>query len=536
MITEKGLGWRKLFLILTVIPCCRSLRVSIPQKEYEAASGAEITMSCSFTPARPVTDTLIITWKASPQTLGEAMESVATYYLNQPVDIAPDYEGRAFMEVDQQVSTLRLTKLTVQDSRTYQCSVMIPKDDEGTTADITSLLVLVPPSQPICRIQGEASYFHNISLTCMSEEGSPQPAYEWKTFSVKNIPRSFPAKTTEKNGVLSLFNISMETSGFFICTSTNQIGSSSCNLTLAVTPGSMNIGSTAGIIVGVLAGVLLLGIVVYCCCKKKGKQEEYAEGSPGEAAFYDRDAPEAGEQYFDDKSKGDIKQVKQHEEKNLPESYYSIGAAKKLEDDQQSYYSSQEKQAGKGSDVDSRHYQEDQHDRHRGSRDRLDDEHDRNSGRRDRIEDERSHYSGSLGRQDDGRDRSGGSRDRLDDQRDRSVGSRDRLDENRDRYKGSQDRLDDQRDRYRGSQDRLDDQRDRYRGSQDRLDDQRDRYRGSQDRLDDQRDRYRGSQDRLDEHRDRYGGSRDRLDDRSDRHGGSRDRLDNTDDRNGSRY
>jgi len=69
---------------------------------------------------------------------------VATYFINNPIDIAPAYEGRAFAEVDidRQVSTLRLTKVTTQDSRSYQCSVMIHNDDEGTPAATTSLLVL----------------------------------------------------------------------------------------------------------------------------------------------------------------------------------------------------------------------------------------------------------------------------------------------------------------------------------------------------------------------------------------------------------
>lgn len=69
---------------------------------------------------------------------------MATYFLNNPIDIAPAYEGRAFLEVDtdRQVSTLRLIKVTMEDSRRFQCSVMIPNDDEGTTAATTSLLVL----------------------------------------------------------------------------------------------------------------------------------------------------------------------------------------------------------------------------------------------------------------------------------------------------------------------------------------------------------------------------------------------------------
>lgn len=173
-------------------------------------------------------------------------QSVGTFYINGQIDIAPVYEGRAFLEVDmdRQLSTLRLTKVTMQDSRRYECSVKIQGDDEGTPSASTSLLVLgenssltslfmstvnncicirhpffmpsndfhrlsrlfkseilcflpVPPSKPICEIQGSAEYWQDITLTCRSEEGSPQPAYQWTTFSVENRPRDFPPKANQ---------------------------------------------------------------------------------------------------------------------------------------------------------------------------------------------------------------------------------------------------------------------------------------------------------------------------------------------------
>nr|XP_046260874.1 cell surface A33 antigen-like [Scatophagus argus]XP_046260875.1 cell surface A33 antigen-like [Scatophagus argus] len=505
MMTKRQLKWRMLFLIITVLPCCSSLQVSIPESQYEVAQGGDITLTCTFIPARPVSNIFVLTWEAYPDNIDGTMKSVATYFLNTPIDIAPDYEGRASVDVniETQVSTLHLTKVTMQDSRRYQCSVMIPNDDEGTTAASTSVLVLVPPSPPICRIQGKVEYWQNITLTCMSEQGSPKPVSEWKSYSVEDIPRPFPPKTTEKDGVLSLFNISREMSGYYICTSTNRIGSATCNMTLAVMPGSMNIGSTAAIVGGVLAALVLGGIIIFCCCRKKGKNDKYAEGSP-EEVFYDRDAPETGDQYLDDQSNREEKQPYKHEDKDVvPQNQYNVGTAgQKFEDDQHSYKSGKERHDGKGSDVDSQRYQY--------------------SGSRDGLDDKRNHYSGN--------------RDRPDDQRDRYGGSRDRLDDQRDRYGGSRDRLDDQRDRYGGSRDRLDDQRDRYGGSRDRLDDQRDRYGGSRDRLDDQRDRYGGSRDRLDDRRDRYGGSRDRLNDHSDLHRSSRDRLDSPDDQYRNRY
>ncbi|KAM4609422.1 V-set and immunoglobulin domain-containing protein 2-like [Polymixia lowei] len=384
-----------------------------------------------------------------------SFKNVASYYLTGHTDIAPAYEGRVALSVDipKQESTLRLSKVTEEDTSRFQCSVMIPGDDEGTTAAITSLLVLVPPSKPICGVQGNAEYWNNINLTCISEHGSPKPTYSWLTYNVQNIPRDFPPRTTDKDGFISLFNISMETSGFFICSSTNRIGSASCNFTLSVMPPTMNLGATAGIIGGVLAGILVLGIVIYCCCRKKDKNDKYAQGSPEAAMFHDNPTPEVREQNLDNDSdnqtKLHIQQVNQFEEKDIhqPNNYNdnTVGTT--------------------------RH---DNMDRYGGSRDRLDDQRERESytGSRDRLDDqrERDRYTGSRDRPDDQRDRYGGSRDRLDDQRDRSYGSRDRLDDQRDRTYGSRDRLDDQRDRTYGSRDRLDDQRDHYGGIRDRLD------------------------------------------------------------------
>lgn len=55
----------------------------------------------------------------------------------------------------------------------------------------------VAPSQPICKLLGKAEYGQNISLTCVSEEGSPTPTYKWEGYDVKNALRPFPPKTTE---------------------------------------------------------------------------------------------------------------------------------------------------------------------------------------------------------------------------------------------------------------------------------------------------------------------------------------------------
>ncbi|CAN9497507.1 unnamed protein product [Ophioblennius macclurei] len=407
---------RILLLILSALPGCMAVKVSIQQEDYEVARGRDIVMTCSFTPARPDPTPYVLTWEAWPDADGEPMKKVATVFKDLHADIAPAYEGRASMEMDatQRTSTLTLYRVELEDSRSYQCSVTIPNDDEGTPAATTSLLVLVAPSTPICDIQGTAEYFHDIKLTCESEEGSPLPTYDWKSFSVENNPRPLPPKSVQTEGALSLVNISMETSGLFTCTSSNRVGSKTCDVSLAVMPPSSNTGTIIGIVVGVIAGIILIGVIVSCVLRKRQKKKARKQGPPAEMEFQDNVDPKGGETYWDDK-----KHDKKYTDKNAaPQKKGTAG--KKVDDEHLT----------DNSDPDCR----------------------------------------------DGKDQRRGSRDRLEDQRDQYRGSRDRLDDQRDQYRGSRDRLDDQRDQYRGSRDRLDDRRepysrDQYRSSRDRLDD-----------------------------------------------------------------
>lgn len=63
-----------------VLPCCRSLQVSIPKKEYEVARGGDITLTCSFIPARPVTKSFVLTWEGFPKKEGDPMVRGLTIY------------------------------------------------------------------------------------------------------------------------------------------------------------------------------------------------------------------------------------------------------------------------------------------------------------------------------------------------------------------------------------------------------------------------------------------------------------------------
>uniref|UniRef100_A0A671T4Q0 Glycoprotein A33 (transmembrane), paralog b n=1 Tax=Sinocyclocheilus anshuiensis TaxID=1608454 RepID=A0A671T4Q0_9TELE len=231
------------------------LEVKMSQATVEVARGDDVTLTCNFKPKSPTNDLIVITWTGdADETSGEKVSQNNFNY----------YQGKAVIETDLDAKTSKLTlkQVTLKESRRIRCFVQIPGDIEGKTADTTFLLVQVAPSQPLCKVVGTAEYGHNISLTCVSEEGSPTPTYKWERYNVKNVPQAFPLKTTEIITyvvtlccILSLVNVSMETSGYYICLSSNKVGSAKCNMTLSVMP-------------------FTVLIIVIICCYRKRKQKQ----------------------------------------------------------------------------------------------------------------------------------------------------------------------------------------------------------------------------------------------------------------------
>ncbi|KAG7231662.1 hypothetical protein INR49_004198 [Caranx melampygus] len=225
-------------LLCLVLSGAGALQVRIPQALYEHLKGDNVTLPCEFTTARPLNPQsfVIITWSVVTDA-EEALILTHTSFTGRTF-IKSTYEGRASIDVDllSGKANLKLSSVMLTDSSTYECRVLIPGDDEGKPADSARLVVLGAPSTPVCKIQGVAEYHQNINLTCVSEEGWPQPTYRWEARDVRNKPRTLDPRATQRGGVLSLYDISIHTSGYYICTSANKVHSASCNITLAVRP------------------------------------------------------------------------------------------------------------------------------------------------------------------------------------------------------------------------------------------------------------------------------------------------------------
>lgn len=375
------------------------MTVTIPQKEYKVARGDDATLPCTFTLPATGVSAPIVSWTAVSVTQDVPDSTIVTYFGADKITISKKYKGRASLEIiiPKGVANLKLSGVTSLDTRSYECKVQDQNDEEGAQSAKTKLVVLVAPSTPICKVAGTVEYGQNINLTCFSEEGTPTPTYKWQNFDVNNVPRQNPPKTTDQNGILSLYNISKDTSGYFLCTSTNEIRSAKCNITLSVMPPSMNMASTFGIIGAIAAAVLILGIIIFCCCcRKKNKPEEYEMGNPEVEEYRDKDPTVVSESHAE--------RVKSEEE-------YRVQNADRRDprdDRSERSYDRSERD---------RYEKDDRYDDRRDRRDRYDDR--RDDDRRDRYDD----------RRDDSRDRYDDRRDRYDDRRDRYDS-----DQNSDRY------------------------------------------------------------------------------------------------------
>ncbi|OXB75998.1 UNVERIFIED_CONTAM: hypothetical protein H355_016840 [Colinus virginianus] len=263
----KGL---QLFIFSAVLVTAYALTVETPTKELQVARGSDATLRCNFNTHVQTSAGDFVVWKKMI-----SADDAVTRYFDGLVQYGKGYENRIKFtgDVNSGDISITITEVTMEDNGTYICSVRL-RDDPPRQSALMNLLVLIAPSKPECKIVGTPEYGQTINLTCVSHEGSPKPTYTWQSFNVQNEPRVLQTTSGEQ---ITLKNVSADTSGFYICTSTNSVGKEFCNMTVSIVPPSMNIALYAGIAGGVLAAIIVIGILAYCCCCRGDKDYEETE-------------------------------------------------------------------------------------------------------------------------------------------------------------------------------------------------------------------------------------------------------------------
>ncbi|XP_019381254.1 PREDICTED: cell surface A33 antigen isoform X1 [Gavialis gangeticus] len=257
----------ELFIFSLALATAHGSTVTAPDKEVKVARGNNVTLRCEFRTAGTAESGDFVYWRKI-QTTHEAI----TRYFDGFIRHGASYKDRIYFSGNPDTGDLSitLTEVTMDDNGTYVCGAHLRM--ETVEPAHVALLVLVAPSIPDCAIHGTPEYGQTVNLTCNSREGSPKPVYTWKSFNMQNQPQ--PLQATEGQQI-TLKNVSAETSGFYICTSTNSIGHQFCNITVNIMPPSMNFALYAGVIGGVVAAIIVIGILGYCCCCRTTKDKDY---------------------------------------------------------------------------------------------------------------------------------------------------------------------------------------------------------------------------------------------------------------------
>ncbi|XP_068441858.1 immunoglobulin superfamily member 11 [Clinocottus analis] len=256
--------------------CVRALDVTV-SKDILVARGQAAVLHCSFTTSAALNNLNII-WMVTPRSNANQPEQVIIYQGGQVFSLAKHLDGRVgfVAPMPSTSASIFINNTQLSDTGTYQCLVNnLP--DRGGNIGVIGLTVWVPPSVPACRIQGTLDVGSDIMLLCSSEEGIPTPSYSWeKLDALPKLPHN--AMQDQKQGTVTMRNISTSTSGLYQCTSSNDIGKSTCLLNLqVVAPQPQSVGLIAGTIAtGILAVIIcsLLVVVTLFYWKNKNKYDE----------------------------------------------------------------------------------------------------------------------------------------------------------------------------------------------------------------------------------------------------------------------
>ncbi|XP_075449757.1 immunoglobulin superfamily member 11 [Ascaphus truei] len=257
------------------------LQVSVSKQNIEVARGQSAGLYCTFITSAALTNLNII-WTVTPLSNANQPEQVIIYQGGQVFSGAAQFNGRVgFMQTMPNTNaSIYINNTQLSDTGTYQCMVNNLPDRGDRNIGVMGLNVLVPPSDPLCNVQGSLDIGNDITLTCSSVEGIPRPTYIWERLDSTPI---LPATATQDQfqGTILLRNISTASSGRYQCVSSNLMGARTCLLDLQiVAPQHQSVGLIVG---AVAAGALVLIVCIVVVAvglfywRNKHKDEEEDE-------------------------------------------------------------------------------------------------------------------------------------------------------------------------------------------------------------------------------------------------------------------
>ncbi|KAM9299284.1 V-set and immunoglobulin domain-containing protein 2 [Gastrophryne carolinensis] len=249
-----------------------AVSVSIPENTVVAKAGASAILPCTY--STTVGSHFMVEWKFAPgntpPTSGKQI-----YYYSDGSSYKPGSQASRLSVVQNPPTTgtasIQLNDISWSDNGSYICGVNNPPDFSGTGSGVVQLSVMVPPSSPSCQITGNSIMGQDATLTC-SSVANPPATYTWALEGSKT-PLLAGMMANQVTGSLLLTNLSAPMSGTYLCTASNELGQSSCQVRLTVSE-TAEAGAVAGAVVGVLLALILIAAIAFYFLSYRKKRKD----------------------------------------------------------------------------------------------------------------------------------------------------------------------------------------------------------------------------------------------------------------------
>ncbi|KAJ8361895.1 hypothetical protein AAFF_G00414140 [Aldrovandia affinis] len=253
---KEQIAWILVFLFKVV--CCRAVQVKNP---IFARVGESADLLCTYSTS--ATQGFILEWRyAAPGT--PAIQAKMLLYFDGRLYWFGSSESHMSLTQDPPVkgtATLHILNLLPSDTGLYICLITNPNDWSGSGQGLINLTVLIPPSVPVCGLNGQVYAGNDVTLTCQSSHGVPAPIYSWSR--EKNAAPLLPGNMVEDqhNGSLILRNLSAAFYGIYTCRASNNLSYTHCTVNVNVY-NTGDTGTIAGVVMGAFIAILLLAAVL----------------------------------------------------------------------------------------------------------------------------------------------------------------------------------------------------------------------------------------------------------------------------------
>ncbi|XP_057676632.1 immunoglobulin superfamily member 11 isoform X2 [Corythoichthys intestinalis] len=255
-------GWCALWTLCVCFTALQTnaLRVTMRESTMEVVRGDYVILPCSFFTSSPLSRLNII-WTLAPFSSPESPIQVIVYDHGQIIE-DPSLIGRVGFTGLPWSADIMVNDTRVSDAGVYRCMVNNPPEAADPGIGELLLTVLVAPSLPACRWDGDMDTGGSVTLSCSVAEGIPTPEIRWDKLNPEEI--SLPINMEgELSGSVQIINVSAQTSGLYRCSASNLLGTENCYINLSIYSGEE---SSSGILQGVLLtlsmSLMLLALLV----------------------------------------------------------------------------------------------------------------------------------------------------------------------------------------------------------------------------------------------------------------------------------